>query len=137
MADIDALPELLRVEAYTRLLDHSNPDIRAVAASRVRRLPGEGLGVFREVVDTTLHGDIRELAVSVLTANRDPADLARFEVWAESTNRTIRAQALEAVVELARPESEALLRRLLVASDPVRPVMAVYGLWRMGSREAL
>lgn len=132
MSDIDGLPEGPRLEAYSRLLGHSDPDIRLMAATRVRNLPGEGLDMFRELVDPTTQSDMRQYAVALLTANRDPIDLEIFTGLMDSSHQVMRSQSIEAVAELAMPETEELLRGLLDSTDLERRAMAVYGLWNIG-----
>lgn len=133
MADIDALPEGPRTEAYRRLVRHSNPDIRVVAISRILSDGESALPVLRELMEPATPSDIRQMVADTLTAFRDTADLPMFHELSETSHRTMRYQALEAIVELASPDSETLLRGLLDSTDLERRVMAVYGLWKMAA----
>jgi HEAT repeat protein len=132
MGDIDMLPEGPRLEAYARLMRHTNEEIRAMTSSRVLRLGVDGLDIFRGLLELTVPADTRLLAVSVLTANRDPRDIEVFREFADSSSRTMRDQALEALIELGDPSSDELLRDLLDSTDLQRRTMAVYGLWKIG-----
>jgi len=131
MADIDALPEGPRNEAYRRLVRHSNPDIRVVAISRILAGGESALPILRELMEPAIPSDIRQMVADTLTAFRESSDLPMFHELSETSHRTMRYQALEAIVELASPDSETLLRGLLDSTDLERRVMAVYGLWKM------
>ena len=133
MADIDALPEGPRLEAYQRLIRHSNPDIRLLVVGRILSLGDDCLPIMRELLGPTSPSDMRQLAADTLTANRALVDLPVFWELSETSHRTMRYQALEAIVELAAPDSEERLRALLDSTDLEQRVMAAYGLWKLGS----
>lgn len=133
MNDLDGLVDGPREDAMRRLLRHSNPDIRMLALGRVMARGDEAMPIYRELIAASTPSDVRQIAVDMLTANRDAADLATFVELSDTSHRTMRSQALEALVELAAPETEEQLRGLLEASDVERRVMAVYGLWHLAS----
>jgi HEAT repeat protein len=132
--DIEALPEGARAEAYERLLRHSNPEIRMQAIGRAMRGADNGLPLLRTQLGTTAASDMRQLAVATLTAWRLPEDLEHFMTMLDTSHAVMRAQSIEAVVELATPDAEPALRALLESTDLQRRVMAVYGLWKLASR---
>jgi len=133
ITDIDNLPEGPRVEAYTRLARHNNPDIRMMAATRIMRLEDGGIDVWRGLTEAAVPSDMRQLAVAEVTARRDVADLELIQSLADTSHPTMRYQATEALVELAAPESEEYLRAMLDSTEIERRVMAVYGLWKMAN----
>ena len=90
--------------------------------------------MFRELVAPTTQSDMRQFAVALLTANRDPADLEIFTGLMDSSHQVMRSQSIEAVAELAMPETEESLRALLDSTDLERRTMAAYGLWKIGSQ---
>lgn len=131
MAAIERLPQGLRMDLYRRLLRQANPDVRALTASRLLAMREQGLPLLTEMIDPASPSDMRQLAVSLVTARRDPQDLSLFLELAETSQQEMRNQALQAIVELASPDCEPMLRSLLESPDLVRRVMAVYGLWKM------
>lgn len=131
--DIDALAAGLRQETYRRLCSHASAPIRLQALTRLLGQPDGGRSELRQLTSASTPMDVRQSAIGRLTALREAVDLPLFLDLVESSSRALREQALEAIVEMANPETEGLLRTTLEASDLRRRVMAVYGLWHLAA----
>lgn len=125
-ADLEGFSQELLNEIDETLLLNSTQAVREEALYRVLTRADGGYSVFRPLLDGGLSPEVRNTALSVVIARRNPEDAELFVRLTEDPDRAVRMQATTALAELGLESQATMFLDRLDHADFTLRLMAAY-----------